>query len=253
MKWTRGMIGVVLLLMSAFSAEAAMPQQEAVSQFVLGNQAYKEGAYEKAIEEYRAILEGDRENGHLYYNLANAYFKNRQLGYSILNYERARRLMPRDSDLKFNLAYAESLVRKTAQPEPAGFVSEMISGHVNFYTLDEMFLMTTVLVVLLGAVFLMSRFLKWPRVMKTVSRSVLIILILVYSIGLILKVRVTADQAVIVSNTPANFEPLETATMRFELFEGMKVKVLRYKDGWVKVERDDGLLGWVTQTSLEEI
>ena len=45
-------------------------------------------------------------NGHLYYNLGNAYLRSGQLGRAILNYKRAQILIPRDADLNFNLRYA---------------------------------------------------------------------------------------------------------------------------------------------------
>jgi len=64
--------------------------------------------YEKAILRYEAIASQGVENGKLYYNIANSYFRMNDLGRAILNYRRAARLMPDDENLSHNLAYALS-------------------------------------------------------------------------------------------------------------------------------------------------
>ena len=56
----------------------------------------------------RAIREGGISNGKLYYNVANTYFRLGDLGRAILNYRRALRLRPLDSNLHQNLDYARS-------------------------------------------------------------------------------------------------------------------------------------------------
>lgn len=232
---------------------AQISKPDAISQFVLGAQAYKERDYSRAVKEYQAILQGGKESGPLYYNLGNAYFKNAQLGYAVLSYERAKQLIPRDSDLKFNLKYAESLVTKTVSNEASGFFQQLYQGHLDFYTLDEMLIICTILAVILGVVFLFSRFLKWSVPVRVLTRLVLAVFLVIYGAGLFGKINANLNQAVVVEKSTANFEPSDDATVRFELFEGMKVKVVRYKDGWVKVRRSDGILGWVPEVSIEEI
>ncbi|MEA2040503.1 MAG: hypothetical protein U9N82_11880, partial [Thermodesulfobacteriota bacterium] len=53
------------------------------------NQAYKERRFKAAIDGYEQMIRSDHANGHIYYNLGNAYFKEDRLGRAILNYERA--------------------------------------------------------------------------------------------------------------------------------------------------------------------
>jgi len=68
------------------------------------NQAYQEGRYQEAVNGYLHLIQMGSGNGHVYYNLGNAYFKNNQPGHAILNYEKARLFIPRDADLNFNLS-----------------------------------------------------------------------------------------------------------------------------------------------------
>ena len=70
------------------------------------SRAYKEDRYQEAIDGYFQLIDNGYVNGHLYYNLGNAYFRSGQLGRAILNYKRAQLLIPRDADLNFNLRYA---------------------------------------------------------------------------------------------------------------------------------------------------
>lgn len=65
--------------------------------------------YEKAALRFeRVVREGGVENGKLYYNIGNAYFRAGDLGRAILNYRRAEQFDPSDSNVKQNLEFARS-------------------------------------------------------------------------------------------------------------------------------------------------
>ena len=51
--------------------------------------AYREGNFAEAAAAYEAIIAQGKESAELYYNLGNAYFKQNNLGRSILFYNRA--------------------------------------------------------------------------------------------------------------------------------------------------------------------
>lgn len=234
-------------------AWAVMDKQESLAKFVLANQAYKEGNYQKAIGEYEAILAGQRESGPVYYNLGNAYFKDGKLGYALLNYQRSRQLIPRDSDLNFNFNFAQSLIKKNNEENKTSFLNTLIQGHINFYTIDEMVLFITVLTALGGMLHLFAKFLKWNSGLNKALRGGILILILVQTSGLYLKFSEMSNLAIIVQPSVAKFEPNESGTVHFELSEGMTIKIVNEKDGWLKIKRDDGRLGWVEKKSVERI
>ena len=58
---------------------------------------------------------------------------------------------------------------------------------------------------------------------------------------------------VCIEKAEARFEPSPQATTHFKISEGAEVKVLREKDGWYKVERSDGKIGWVAVAVVERI
>lgn len=79
--------------------------------FVDAVRAYKTGDYAAAAAQFESIAETRVDNPDLFYNTGNAYLKSKDLGRAILWYERARKLTPSDPDLRFNLAYAQSLLK----------------------------------------------------------------------------------------------------------------------------------------------
>lgn len=66
-----------------------------------------QGLYAKSAMRYeRIIKEGGIENGRLYYNLGNVYFRMKDIGRAIVNYRRAEQFIPNDPNLKQNMEYA---------------------------------------------------------------------------------------------------------------------------------------------------
>ena len=74
--------------------------------FQNANRMYDDGEYEEAALTYERLIGLGADDPTLYYNLANAYYKTDDLGRAILNYMRARRLAPFDSDIAANLDLA---------------------------------------------------------------------------------------------------------------------------------------------------
>lgn len=79
------------------------------SNIVLADSAYARADYEKAIELYSSVLNKGNNiaSAEIFYNLGCSYYKNGDIPYAILNFERALRLKPGDDDVKFNLKLAK--------------------------------------------------------------------------------------------------------------------------------------------------
>ena len=71
--------------------------------FEQANQAYSRGDYQQAINLYLEVAAEEGVSGSLLYNLANSYAAAGQVGRAVLNYERALRLAPGNSDIQANL------------------------------------------------------------------------------------------------------------------------------------------------------
>lgn len=84
---------------------------EAKTLFRQANETDDESAarslYLRSALRYEGIVKaGGIRNGGLYYNLGNAWFRHGDLGKAILNYRRAEKYIPTDSNLQQNLRYA---------------------------------------------------------------------------------------------------------------------------------------------------
>ena len=73
---------------------------------VEANSNYAKGEFAKAAKQYNAAIDAGVINGHIYYNLANTYYRLENYGRAIVNYRRAQRLLPQDPDIKANLSLA---------------------------------------------------------------------------------------------------------------------------------------------------
>jgi len=93
---------------SGFYTEAVMMFRKA-NEFALTNPGKAKMLYQSSVMRFDRIAEdGGIENGKLYYNIGNAYFRMNDLGMAILNYRRAEALIPDDANLRHNLQYARS-------------------------------------------------------------------------------------------------------------------------------------------------
>ncbi len=97
-------VGVYALLSMAMPAWA---QEPAPSSSILAQAelAYDEARFADAIRLYQELRDSGVENGHLYFNLGNAYYRAGQQGEAVAAYLAARHYLPRDPDVRANLKY----------------------------------------------------------------------------------------------------------------------------------------------------
>ncbi|MGH9425704.1 MAG: tetratricopeptide repeat protein, partial [Terriglobia bacterium] len=118
-------LAIVLTFFSVRS-DAAAQTQDVSRIFEAGNEYYAQSNYKAAIAQYQKVLESGVVSETVLYNLANAYFKNNQLGESILYYEKAQRISPLDREISENLNFARARIAdKVERPQEEFFVSQL--------------------------------------------------------------------------------------------------------------------------------
>ena len=245
---------VVIATIICLTAQAATTPLTQVQEFFQqAGRYYKQGDYLKAGDLYRRILDGGWESGAVYFNLANSYFKEDDLGRAILNYERARLLLPRDPEVRANWEYARSLVRKDVADRPQSFWSRIQQSFVDFFSLNEMtFILVCSFGLMLAGHILCLYFpvsIRWRRIIL----AGLAMTFLLFLGGTFLKIRQVDLMAVAVEQTPARFEPRSNATVHFSLPPGTKVRIIGRDSGWVKILRVDQKKAWVPLEAVERI
>lgn len=245
----------VLALFSPFNSVSAVAEKSSDPDYVFykGNTLYEEGKYDEAIREYSKLLEQGLESGNLYYNIGNCYFKKGDHGRALLNYERAKKLIPEDSDLASNYNYARSMIKGNITDKSASWVKR-IFNKFDFLTMNGLTVFLSVVYALTVFLLLAGLFI---HPLKRYYRYLLPVLLIVFLAGgfsLYSRVSKLGKEAVIISeNADARFEPIDNATTHFTLHEGMKVYVLESKTKWSKVKRFDGKIGWLRNVTLEKI
>ncbi len=238
------------MLQAAFTTPAgAFRQAEAL---------YQEEGYPEAIEIYETIRASGVEDGVLYYNLGNAYFKSGRLGFAILSYERALKLMPGDEDVRVNLAFANELVSGGLEPPPLplaiGWVVDLYQrtgSGVLAQALSLAFLIG-------GASFTVLLLDRWPS-LRTAALVVLAgssVVALLAGASLVAKVRAESNlvEAVVVTeNAYVRSGPGESSPRLAEIHEGLKVRILGEREGFLQVSLANGLTGWVPREQVERI
>jgi len=232
---------------------AQMSHDGALSEFAVAGIAYKEGRYDEAVVRYNKILKGGQTSGIIHYNLGNSYFKRGKIGKAILNYERARRSIPRDSDLNFNYEFVRSKADSYGYAGKSKIFDQLIQSHIQFYTIDEMVVILVGIAIIIGILFLVSLYVHWPETLRGGVLIILVLIFLVYGIGLIIKVDGERDLAIVMTSTESFFEPRTDSTVHFKLHEGSKAKILKSEGHWIKIQRLDKKIGWVDRDVLEKI
>src|SRR5258705_12274859 len=95
---------LIALLFCTGSAASAIAEPNA--EFAKANQEYAQGNFKEAIASYEALVRADQWNANLFYDLGNAYFRTRDFGRAILNYERALALDNHHPEATANLQIA---------------------------------------------------------------------------------------------------------------------------------------------------
>jgi tetratricopeptide (TPR) repeat protein len=239
-----------LVCLSAIGLGAESEQGEEV--FFRANQAYKAGRFQEAIEGYHQLIQSGHGNGHVYYNLGNAHIRSGRLGEAILNYERARLVLPRDGDLDFNLRYARDQIRDVV-PQSQSLLS-MTFFWLKSLSPGELFWGFAIFNAAFWGILCVRIFYRseWTYYLFIIT----LVFWLIAGVSFALKwyqIK-TDDRAVILQGEVDILAgPDVKDTVLFKLHEGTLVHKERSEDGWSLIRLQDGKRGWVQSEAVQSI
>src|SRR5258708_23721120 len=123
---------LIALLFCTGSAASAIAEPNA--EFAKANQEYAQGNFKEAIASYEALVRADQWNANLFYDLGNAYFRTRDFGRAILNYERAIALGQHHPEATANLQIARDESR-ALELQPTRLERYLQSASINQYSI----------------------------------------------------------------------------------------------------------------------
>jgi len=249
--------GSVIFLLCAFATYAQeYSQQDLNGSFEKAGELYAASDFKGAIDEYEKIVDHGYESGSIYYNIGNAYFKVGSIGKAILNYERAKRLMPYDRDLRSNLEYLYSLVEESPMDRTRVWFTQNLRNFLELFPVDPLTIFVCIIYLSAISLLIVHIFVKNAR--PTLLRLVAVMSVLFLVALTILSVNITRIEhtrrgIVIEEEVEVRFEPREGAVINFKLNEGATVYALRDKGEWTQVKREDGKIGWLKNSFYDLI
>ena len=246
----------LLLLLSPMQLSAAITSADLLME--KGNEAYLGERYREAIEIYMEVVDGGWSSATLYYNLANAWYKEGRYGKAILYYERALRLSPRDEAIEHNLRLAREQLTDRIEPLPKLFLLEWRDAFTGRYSVDSWAYITLVLAFLVALSLAFYFTMRRAAARKLAMAAGLLFLLMTsmafYAASRQYKVLHEQELAIVLhSRVVAKSSPGERGIDLFVVHEGTKVEITSELMGWYEVRLPNGNVGWVSADSLASI
>ncbi len=222
------------------------------------NDAYMAKKYDDAVVLYEQIVNNGNEGALLYYNIGNAYFKNGNIGKSILWYERALRLSPNNKDIQHNLAFVNQKIVDKIDVLPTLLVVQWWNSFARLFSVRGWAIASIIasfLFILFIILFLIGRQ-RWIR-----SSALLLIAVsfLLLSLSLFFayksKIQMNKHPEAIIMSTVvyAKSTPDRTSGDLFAIHEGLKVYITDKINEWVEIQIPNGEKGWIQTSTIEII
>lgn len=223
-----------------------------------GNQFYQKQQYDKAIQSYSKVLNEGYESAELYYNIGNAYYRQGNLGFAILNYERALKLSPGDEDIRHNLALANSKTIDRINTLPEFFLFQWWESFLAVLTFSGWIYLSYIFYILLLAIIIFYFFTRRPDYQRLAFFSgIAVLLLLAVSISIsVIKFNreFNIKNGVIVEQSAtAKLSPDPDSKDAFVIHEGLKVKIEDKVENYYRIRLQDGKQGWLPQNDLRII
>lgn len=225
--------------------------------FYQGNTYYGAHNYTDALLAYDKILDMGIESGNLYYNIGNSFLKTNKIGYAILFYERAREIIPYDSDLRSNLEFARAMVNETSLDALAG--NPVVNAFKRPYRdLSLSALAFITLALYLGMILLIALNIVNPVFAKRIRVIIGVVIISGLYTLTVFSMRYYSEEIqkrgiVLAKEAECKYEPIDKSTTFYKLREGAEVLIFSTRDGWRQIRRADGKIGWVKKEAVEPI
>lgn len=222
------------------------------------NGLYSQANYAEALTTYLRIEEKGYASEALFYNMGNCYFKLKEVGKSILYYERALKLNPSNDDLINNLSLAKEYSLDKIEEVPDFILKTWIENMNYSLSSDKWSYIALLLFAAVALLLLNFRFGRSPKIRKISFFAAMFALLLGLGSGYFSmdqKYRYKLKNTAIVMRpvSTVRSSPDNSGQSLFILHEGTKVELLEELGQWKRVELADGRQGWISSVEIEVI
>ena len=218
--------------------------EDVLSQITLANGFYAKSQYQEAATIYQELIYRGEKNGYLFYNLGNTYLRLGNTGPSILNYIRAKRLLPRDESLEANLSYAILKTQDQLEPPSSRGLSSLFFWVNNFTKTEQLvvFEIINLFFWVVLSIWIVRRTGFWNLTRKTMM-ALLFISVLSVGVKIVLESETTTGVILAKMIEVKSASGADNVTL-FQLHEGSVVSIIDGKNDWYQIELNDGKKGW---------
>lgn len=221
----------------------------------IANEKYRQQDYQAASKSYEQLLTQGYQSKALYYNLGNCYYRLGNMGKSVLNYERALLLAPKDKEIQENLAFVkgqlkDEIIALDVFPLIAFWQNMRNSLSLGTWTF------LAILFFWLGAGGLVVWILAPQRKHRVKGFSLgltalgIFILPLLMAMGRKQQLRNPQKAVVLQGGTELHSTPSEGSETLYVLFEGATVNTLENAGEWEKISLANGYQGWIPKETI---
>ncbi len=216
--------------------------------------AFEEGDYDASLELYQRILAGGWSSSAIYYNLGCAAHRAGRAGWAVAYLEEARRLAPRDPDVRHNLRIIRGRLQDRLPEEEPSWVLGAMTGLLDSYSPADLIRVALALFWFL-AVVLCLHWLGRPPWRSGTRRLLAAIgiaaVVLAAALGLkLFQIHSAPSGVVVVDEVAVLSGPREGETVQFMLHAGSMLHLGREADHWREVWLTEEMRGWVAPDAV---
>ncbi len=215
--------------------------------------AYYNEDFDRALKIYRSELDPARPDPAILYNIGNCHYRNGDPGMALLNYERARRIAPGDSDILENCNF----VRRQLLLSEHGRIdspAQLVSWCRDRLRPDEWLLISAFA---FSAVFISIAF---AEKMKRLCVAAIPVALLLFAAGITACITQSrssyaANSALVVSkHSDIYILPSSSSEKKDSRYHcGETLSILDRRSKWVRTKNPKGIEGWIKADNVELI
>ena len=240
----------IALVLSVLLIGSSVGIAQSSAEFAKANQEFASGDFDGATRDYEDLVRAGRDAPNLFYNLGNAYFRKKDFGRAILNYERALALDPHHPEAQANIRVARDEARAlqllpNRMERVIGFARPnqyVIAAAIAFWLAAFGFIAFNLnsrrsrgliaLAVLSAAISAVAAFAAWELEHGYTGRGLAIV----------------TDE-----NADARLATADTSNRVLALPAGSEVRILSQRGDWVYAALPNNLRGWLPAKSAEQV
>jgi len=217
-------------------------------QFAKANQEYAAGDFDAAANDYEELVRSRQDTPNLFYNLGNAYFRKKDFGRAILNYERALALDPHHPEAQANLRIARDDARAL----------ELLPTRVQRVfaaATPSQYAVTAAIAFWVGAVAIVAAIFRRNRRGNLIALSILAMSILAVSCFAIWEREKNSSALAVITadSADARLATADTANRVLTLPAGSEIQVLSQRGDWIYAMLPNNLRGWLPSKTAEQV